>query len=77
MKTAKERAVDYVEKYWISNKQDFIKGLTLLLKEQDKITRHACADAIIKIGGYTIGSKAGIYINKDKAHSEIMNVQAV
>jgi len=71
MKTAEERAEDYLKKYvgtWNAKQE---RELVILIKEQDKITRHACAEAINKIDGDLYEAKLV------EASNACMNVKAV
>ena len=47
MKTFKENALDYFEWRGGSYTDKDVKDLTLLLKIQDRDTRHACAEAVL------------------------------
>jgi hypothetical protein len=75
MKTAQQKAVELVDDANVEFGIDFdqvsplIKAIVKLLKEQDRDTRHACAEACM---GVTTNS------NLDKAFHDIcMNVKAV
>jgi len=58
MKTAKERADEWVRKNIVLSEycnieySDVMDSLAILLKEQDKITREACAEAVDKCEKY-------------------------
>lgn len=65
MKTAKEKA-----EYWLDDNvsgwhEGQLKCLTVLLKEQDRDTRHACAEASLQCG------------TVEGAHDACMNAKAV
>lgn len=65
MKTVKEKAKEFCSvnglPKWVDDK------LELLLKEQDRDTRHACAEAVLMC----------VNITPDSAHEACMNVRAV
>ena len=44
-------------------------------KDQDKITRHACAESITKIGKLRVDLESDWAIYKDKAHQAIILTQ--
>lgn len=46
MKTARTRAAEWLEKNGYMATQNTVEELVLLLNEQDRNTRHACAEAI-------------------------------
>lgn len=46
MKTARERAEDWLKSYIGFGDKELVDNLEALLKEQDKITRHVCAEAV-------------------------------
>ena len=62
MKTAEQKVNEFLKRHVRSftNKQE--RELIILLKEQDRDTRHACAEAVI---------------NSEDPHSACMNVKAV
>ena len=48
-----------------------------LLKEQERVTRHACADAVLNVDGMMIRMYPDTYwIDKDDAHAACINAQA-
>jgi hypothetical protein len=51
-----------------------VRSLAKLLKEQDRDTRHACAEAVLSIP--SVGMTESL-INKDAAHNTIMNTRAI
>lgn len=57
MKTAREKADEWVCEHVVLSENcdieytDLIKKLELLLKEQDRDTRHACAEACAQLEG--------------------------
>jgi hypothetical protein len=51
-----------------------VRSLAKLLKEQDRDTRHACAEAVLSIP--SVGMTESL-INKDTAIGACMNVKAV
>ena len=73
MKTAEEKAEQWLFENMLGFEprfyQDEIESLTMLLKEQDRDTRHACAEAVNSIALDTFASTA--------AHDACMNVKAV
>lgn len=81
MKTAKEKA-----KLFLSNpewkllpvdKIEMERALILLLKEQDRDTRHACAEAVLQCREVCETPTGGSAISPDAAHDVCMNVQAL
>jgi len=74
MKTAEERADEAIEEMNKINMTNFDRDMRLLiinaLKNQDKITRHACAEAINKIDGDLYEAKLV------EASNACMNVKA-
>lgn len=71
MKTARERAAEYLDdRFNVSHNARDHYDLEILLKEQDKITREACANAVCPSSrSYDIGTMT--------AHRKCMNVKAV
>jgi uncharacterized protein (UPF0147 family) len=53
------------------------EGLERLLKEQDRDTRHACANAIAIMDGEVMSMQNDLYVSKDLAHDACINVKAV
>jgi len=72
MKTAEEKAENWLFNnmpgFDVRDNDDDIKSLVILLKEQDRDTRHACAEAVASL------SDEGCL---DKAADACMNVKAV
>ncbi len=74
MKTADEKAEQFI--------RDFVEtgrfgkdSLVTLLKEQDRDTRHACADAVA--GLHLIKANGGLAIFADDAEQAIMNTKVI
>jgi hypothetical protein len=70
MKTAKEKAEEFLAEGSFSTQDWAVKAVTHLLKEQDHATRHACVDAVYEYygtGEFTI----------DGIDTAIMNTVAV
>lgn len=80
-KTVKEKALEFLncDEWKISkaNKVKMEKALILLLKEQDRDTRHACADAVLSVAEVCETPTGGSAISPDDAHSACMNVRVV
>jgi len=81
MKTARERAVDWLESRHKSNNSftwdlSDLRHLEVLLMEQDKITRHACADAVVSAPKVKIGQDS-TFIRVNVAEEACINVKAV
>lgn len=88
MKTIEKRAIKLLENLFgdgvhLRNKR-LLPETIKALKEQDKITRHACAENVDKIkpedvsynssfANFGIGYKGTEFIKKIKAHSTIIN----
>lgn len=71
MKTAKEKALEWLQDAGNVFNDDDVKSLTLLLKEQDRDTRHNCAEAVLEHGG------APSLEMIDRCHNACMNARAV
>ncbi len=78
MKTAEEKAIEWLNDMMpgFDKKYNGIEmySLIVLLKEQDRDTRHACAEAVMESSGM-IGSAS--LITRSFAHDACMNVKAV
>lgn len=75
-------ARDRAFKVWqeIDQKRDPVEWIELALKEQDKITRHAIAEAIIEHGEnghFDYQEKSFSFLFVNTAHSIAMNTLAV
>jgi hypothetical protein len=76
MRTVEERALKIVN----DNHSIICQGhtevmaivITQALKEQDKITRHACADIVLNQGGRVLNKSV-----RDDMHRKIMNTKSV
>lgn len=82
-KTSKERADSLAEKIleWleIAKRKEIVvtsdsisEGIERVLKEEQKITRHACAEIAVNQGGNVLNKTV-----RDELHRKIMNVKAV
>lgn len=71
MKTARERVNEWLSHNSLGMTQQGYRSLVELLKEQDKISRHACAEACLEHG-----DAPGIEMI-DRCHAACMNVKAV
>jgi hypothetical protein len=71
-------AEEKVKQFMFDNIQNYsdslFKKLVILIKEQDRATRHACAEAVLSIP--SVGMTESL-INKDAAHNACMNTKAV
>ena len=47
-KTAEEKALEWINSQNLIYSDNMVKSLSLLLKQQDRDTRHACAEAVIQ-----------------------------
>jgi hypothetical protein len=72
--TAEEKAKQWLTASAYSFDDEMINNLAILLKQQDRDTRHACAEAVIALP--TIPMTESL-INKDAAHNTIMNTRAI
>jgi len=73
MKTAQDKAEQWLDDNvpeWTATQ---FRALTVLLKEQDRDTRHACAEAVVNCDD----DVSGECIWKDDAHSACINAIAV
>jgi hypothetical protein len=83
MKTAQQKAVELVDDANVEFGIDFdqvsplIKAIVKLLKEQDRDTRHACAEAVSGLHEVCETPNGGIAICPSDAHDACMNVKAV
>jgi len=90
LKNAEERAEELVIKLFPLNDKDnmyshifkqrnLIYEITALLKDQDKITRHACAENVSKIDPEWMNRTAdgSRIIDINRAHEAIMNTKAI
>lgn len=71
MKTARERAEFWLAMNVAGYDEHLVDYLEVLLKQQDKITRHACAEACLEHGD------APSIEMIDRCHDACMNVKAV
>ena len=89
MKTLNQRAVDFLEKHgcestltkdWNNALDDLVLTMKehelFIRKEQDKITRHACAEAVT-YSEKVVCRNEGPFICTADAEDECMNVKAV
>ncbi|MCP4395744.1 MAG: hypothetical protein GY801_00325 [bacterium] len=89
METAEERAIDFA-KFWYGggNPEDtednemriqgLAKEIKRMLKEQDKLTRHAIAEAItVEPDEITPDGAYYNMLSKSRAHNIAMNIHAV
>ncbi len=78
--TAEERAKEYIkavfDKICMGHSEQLEKDLVLLLKVQDRITRHACAESItIRCSIFDQGLFRAVNVNE--AQAAIMNTKAI
>lgn len=66
--TFEEKATKWLEDNILLPDEELIKELTILLKEQDRDTRHKCAESVL------IANDSDL-IEKSYAHSAIMNTK--
>ena len=78
MKTAEEKAKEFIVKFGGHLRIEVAHELTKLIIEQDRDTRQACAEAVISLDGYMNGPPFGYskMILADEAHTACMNVKA-
>ena len=74
MKTAREKAEAWLEQKVPGYSTDQLLGLTVLLKQQDRDTRHACAEAV---SGMIADNVFTDSLARDETFSAIMNTKAV
>jgi hypothetical protein len=65
MKAAQERAEEIYQQLCHTTDSLKVGVILLALLEQDKITRHMCAEAVLECG------------NADESHAACINVQAI
>ncbi len=74
MRTAKEKAIEFVRRYH-SGEKCLTHYVEELIKEQDQDTRHACAEAVLMIPEELDSSCNRMVISSDKAHLACMNTK--
>jgi hypothetical protein len=78
MKTAEERAKEFVKRFHdkicMGHTEEIEKAIVGILKEQDKITRHACADEVENI---PTDGDWNIYTFSCKAQRIIINTKVI
>lgn len=74
MKTAREKAEEWLEHKVPGYSTDQLVGLTVLLKLQDRDTRHACTDSV---NGMMADNVFTDSLARDEVFSAIMNTKAV
>ena len=78
MKTARDRAAEFlINRYVRKWDQDDLDALEIVLKDQDKITRHACAEVVLNCNVDNESPTGGDLISPEDAHDACMNVKAV
>lgn len=80
MKTAEDKAKVFAsmdEFKVLPQPEQFIAALARLLKEQDRDTRHACAEAVIAVEAAYEAPTGTDLIDRDAAHNAVMNTKAV
>lgn len=84
MKTVEEKVIHFLHtncaalaSLTFSDSQELQYSLTRLLKEQDRDTRHACAEAVILLDGEMNGPPFGCskMILAEEAHAACINVK--
>lgn len=87
MKTVEEKARALLDETCVSGAafNRLLRAITLALKEQDRDTRHACAEAVVSLEGCTTSNDNAIYgphgeickaVSVDEAQAACMNVRA-
>lgn len=77
MKSVEDRVWDLMTSLGIPFDSDKHKKIVIRVKEQDKITRHACADNIHNMDhGYAAKTDTKV-VGVDKAFNVVMNTKAV
>jgi hypothetical protein len=76
MKTARERAEEWLYENGFQKDEEWTLKLEDLLKEQDKITRHACADAVLGVYA-TYQSQKCMVADVSEYHAACINVESV
>lgn len=80
MKTAEEKANLFMASLPLGcmfHEKSIKFQVLLLLKEQDRDTRHACAEAVLQCREVCETPTGGSAISPDDAHAACMNVNAV
>jgi len=72
MKTVQDKAEIWLDQYFVVWNKSHFRSLVLLLKEQDRDTRHACAEAVLQMDEPLSTTSAGLI-----AHDICMNTRAV
>lgn len=82
MKSLTERAKEFVDSLPLAcaaHRKAIEERFMWVIKDQDKITRHACAEAILEMEDCKDGTGKKIFnaIDKDEAHSTCINVSVL
>jgi hypothetical protein len=80
MKTVEERAKEFIESLDLSCESQAVKiekKLITLLKEQDKITRHACAESILLMPHGYAARTSNKVVSVDEVERAIINTKAI
>lgn len=76
MKTAEEKASEWLDDNMPAPHDDDVASLAILIKEQDRDTRHACAEAVMRVKSKYADFSIEVCW-KDEAHDACMNTKAV
>ncbi len=71
MKPVREKAEDWLKKNGMIYSTEAVSSLALLLREQDRDTRHACAEAVIQCEDVPDEDKIQC------CHNVVMNTRAI
>lgn len=77
MKTARDKVCDVLDSHNVITWTALVSDLVKLIKEQDKITRHACADNIAECAKQRAYGTGGRLIDSVKAEAVCINTKAV
>lgn len=77
MKTARERAENFLYRYLTEYTESDVNAIERLLKEQDKITRHACADAVKAWASKNGYDASGVLVETARAEAACITAKAV
>jgi len=75
MKTAEEKTIEVCKYLKLPEKGIAFVVIQKALKEQDRDTRHACAEAVIAL--HSEDFEGVCVVGRDAAHAACMNVKAV
>lgn len=77
MKTAEDKAMEWVNKHMHHGYNRMVRSLAILLIEQDRDTRHACAESVLEKNSIAGECSADSIMFRSDAHAAVMNTKAI